>query len=113
MKRSGGTGTGLAAAVLAMALALGACGGDSETEKACKDVAAAVGRAAERCSPGSGEPSRAAFENAVGGCDAIDEVRDRDSLYATCIPSLEVVTCEDLQAGTLDPSCQMQLLVYR
>lgn len=87
--------------------------GASDEEKACEDLSEAVGNAAERCQPGAGAATRAELERQLGGCDNIDNIRDEDSLYATCIPSLETIECSDLTSGNLDPSCLDQLQIYR
>ena len=95
------------------ALVLGGCGGTSDEEKACEDVSEAIANAAERCQPGAGAATRAEFERQLGGCDEIDQIRDEESLYSTCIPSLETIECSALTSGNLDASCMDQLQVYR
>lgn len=98
--------------VLLGALLSSGCG-TSDEEKACEDVAQAVADAAERCQPGAGAATRAEFERQLGGCGEIDSIRDEDSLYSTCLPSLETIECSALMSGNLDPSCLDQLQIRR
>lgn len=82
----------------------------SKTAQACRDTAAAVAGAAQRC----GENYQANYNSFVqvaaeGNCDNIKVIRDSSSLYGVCIPSLGKVSCADLYARKLDPSCYDQL----
>lgn len=83
-------------------------------EQACLDVAEGVAAAAGRCG-GDYQANYDAFIDgaAEGDCANIVQVRDRAALYDECLPSLEVVSCDDLLAGQLDDSCRDQLLRLR
>jgi hypothetical protein len=78
---------------LCLGLAAGGCtnspssSGPSAPVQACLDVLSALASAQDRC----GTPY------------------DQESLDKTCIPSLRTISCGDLAAGNLDPSCQLQL----
>jgi hypothetical protein len=92
------------------------CGGEEDGEpsgeaRACVDTAAAVAAAARRC----GHDYQANYDSFVataagGNCQNIREVRDEAALRSTCIPSFETISCDDLIAGALDPTCREQLL---
>jgi hypothetical protein len=88
----------------------GGGGSDTASAKACRDVAAALANAAVRCG-GPYQDNYDAFVStaANGNCDNIVAVRDSSSLYGTCIPSLDTISCSDLQTGNVDASCKSQL----
>jgi hypothetical protein len=48
---------------------------------------------------------------ANGDCKNITAIRDEAALRNTCLPSLQTISCADLKAPNLDPSCKMQLLI--
>jgi len=94
-------------------LALAACGSASVTapDKACADMAAAIARAAERCGEGYQANYDAFVQRAAkGSCANVVRVRDEATLRATCFKYLETVSCDDLRAARLDPTCAEQLL---
>jgi hypothetical protein len=74
------------------------------------DLATAVARAAARCGQ-SYTANYTAFVQAAanGDCSNILQVRDSASLYRTCIPSFNTISCSDLSAGNIDPTCRAQL----
>jgi hypothetical protein len=85
-----------------------------EIRQACEDVADALAQAAVRCEGGDYQANYDQFVEIVadGDCANIDELRDREALYSTCIPSLEVADCQALVEGMLDESCIGQLIRY-
>lgn len=90
---------------------LAACGGEpSAAERACLDVADAIGKAAQRCGQDY-QTNYDAFEGQLGGCDNAAGVRDEAALRTTCLPSLATVACPDLMAGMIDESCRAQIQV--
>lgn len=111
----------LRAALLAAAsLAVVACGSDDDgddavpvPEQACLDTADAIAGSAQRC----GYDYKTNFDAfvdaaAAGSCSNIIAVRDRDALYAECIPFMKDLTCEQVTSGQLNlpASCNDQLL---
>ncbi len=116
--------------ILAMAIVGAGCGDDSMGTamsgtsagggssaagiKACNDVASAVDATCVRCGAMPGECS-ASFMS-TRSCGQAVGVRDSDTLYRLCIPSVMRLTCEQLAAnpvGALDASCQGQILFPR
>lgn len=102
------------AAVLLFVIA--ACSPSSSTAgpsipvQACLDVMSALASAYDRCGTSYDEAyAQQLSAIAAGSCNNIVGVRDIEALDETCIPSLRTVGCADLQAGNLDPSCQLQL----
>jgi hypothetical protein len=75
-------------------------------------VAGAFAQAAVRCGFGTYEESFQGFVDAAasGDCHTIIELRDEDSLYATCLPWWKTAACSDVETGNLDPTCVDQLL---
>jgi hypothetical protein len=97
-------------------LSLAACSSSSSssasaTRQACLDTADAVAKAAVRCGAGGYQANYNAFVKAAanGDCGNVTAVRDEASLRATCIPSFSTISCADLAAGNLDPTCKAQL----
>jgi len=103
---------------LALAFSVSACGntgdaadpGEPSAADACNDLAGAVASAAARCGQDY-QTNHDAFvaSAALGDCDNIVRIRDREDLYGTCIPSLSSLACSDLFAGNLDATCREQL----
>jgi len=96
---------------LSLAVSPLACGDATPEEQACLDMAEAVAKAAERC----GEDYQANYDAFIelgtgGSCSNITSVRDETALRQTCIPSLGTIECSALLAGTIDASCQAQLV---
>lgn len=92
-------------------LIVAACGETSPVEQACIDTAEAVARSAERC----GDDYKVSYDGfvqaaAAGDCGNVDRIRDEAALRDTCIPYLATISCDDLAAGTIDPTCAMQLV---
>jgi hypothetical protein len=81
-------------------------------QQACEDTANAMAAAGVRCDAGDAAEIYEAFLNQVAGgaCSNIVRVRDMDALYGTCLPSLPGLSCEDLFAANIDPSCAGQLI---
>jgi hypothetical protein len=71
-----------------------------------------VAKAAVRCSLGTYSDNFTAFVQgaANGDCNNIVQIRDRDALYETCMPTFQTINCLDLSNANLDPSCRQQLL---
>lgn len=98
----------------AVCLCAAACSDSSgipAAESACLDTADAVAKAAQRC----GMDYKATYDGFVisaanGSCSNVVSVRDEAALRNVCLPSIAAESCSDLFAGTLDPSCQGQLL---
>jgi hypothetical protein len=83
----------------------------STSAQACLDTADAVGKAAQRCSEDYQTAYNDFVQNAANGsCNNITSVRDIQSLYNTCIPSFQTITCTDLDNGKLDATCDSQLV---
>jgi hypothetical protein len=108
--------TAVVAALCALASLLVACSSSNPSTsnpaaaQACKDIAAAVATASVRCG-GEYQANYDEFVNqaANGDCANITSVRDEAALRATCIPSMQTISCSDLTAGALDPTCDNQL----
>lgn len=101
-------------------LAASGCGDDgpdcdnADNTGACEACVDLVATAAERCAD-CGFASREECESQLkaglpsGGCEGADGVRDEESLYAECLPGLEVISCDDFLSGILDASCMDQI----
>jgi hypothetical protein len=95
------------------------CGGDDKAggaagspEEACNDVADAVGELCRRCGQ-SYDACRGAFISGLPKpCASAAQVKDRDLLYSTCLPSFTRVDCATLTNNTFRPdaSCNGQIL---
>jgi len=96
------------------ALLFFACSSDDDSptgpEKACQDTADRVAKRAVDCGLGSYADTKSSFESAVGGCSNIVSVRDEAELRDVCFPTLDTLSCSDLENGVLDESCKGQLL---
>jgi hypothetical protein len=92
------------------ALSLGACA--PSPEQACDDVADAFAKSVSRCGP-TYDAAKASFIVAAvqGDCANTVAIRDAKSLYDTCIPFLDRLTCVDIKAPTfsLPSTCSAQL----
>ncbi|MBX3191758.1 MAG: hypothetical protein KF819_32510 [Labilithrix sp.] len=89
----------------------GPLGTSSDPEKACLDTIEALARAGERCGANYQTTYDAALKNATGGsCANVLQIRDETLLRGTCLPSLQTMSCADLNAGKLDEACAQQLL---
>jgi hypothetical protein len=84
--------------------------GNQSTVTDCVDTASAVANAMVRCKLSTYQEAKAQFVDGVaaGNCDNVESVRDEAALRATCIPSLETISCNDLSGNRLDPSCTNQ-----
>jgi hypothetical protein len=97
---------------LARALALTLlCGCGTSPEAACEDFVDAVGAAYERCEYGTQEQIEQQAETLYGGCGVVEAIRDVDELYEECLPAIEAIGCDDIEAGRIPPSCENQLLI--
>jgi len=100
---------------VACALALSACKTESKRStgaQACEDMADAVAKAAVRCSQGTYTDSFNAFVQgaALGDCNNIVQIRDKEALYKACIPSFQTINCLDFSNANQDASCRQQLV---
>jgi hypothetical protein len=99
-------------------LLLAACGGTTvatstaDANQACVDTIAAFAKAfQDKCGADiNQETSTLTSEIAAGNCSNILSVRDENALRNTCFATLANISCADLQAGNVDPSCQKQLI---
>lgn len=101
--------------VAGVALSLAACADEDDApsaqETACLDSADAFAKAAARCGLDYAEERDGFIRAAANGdCANIVMVRDEKALRNTCIPSLSTISCDDLLAINLDPTCRSQLL---
>jgi len=89
-----------------------ACSSQEDPPRDCEELASAYARAAARCGVGTYEAARAQLitSAALGSCDNVVEVRDEESLRSRCVPSFGTLSCDDLRAGKLDPTCTEQLV---
>jgi hypothetical protein len=106
-----------ARAVLALACACASCsswdtgsGNVFEGERACLDTIEVFARAAERC----GDEYKVSYDrflkrDANGDCKNVRTIRDESELRQTCFPFVESQSCDDQEAGLMDPSCARQL----
>ncbi|MBI2892366.1 MAG: hypothetical protein HYY06_02360 [Deltaproteobacteria bacterium] len=82
-------------------------------EAGCEAMADAYGRAGERACDGSYAEWRQSFEDSApdGDCGNVLDLRDAVELFEECVPSFADMTCDQLQTGPLDSSCEGQLRV--
>jgi hypothetical protein len=87
---------------------LSACGDRIEPAKACDDLLDAFSTRAFVCGMGDVTVVRAQFD-AIFDCSSVVSIRDEDELYYDCIPDVDGLACDELQAGRLPESCRDQL----
>lgn len=108
-----GLGCALVTVVINLGCSSGGGGGgnaSADPVQACMDTADAIAKAEMRCGLPFVEARAASIQVAAkGDCGNILQVRDEAALRSICIPSLASITCLDLAAGNLDPSCSGQL----
>ena len=112
------------AGCLAILLLAGACSSSSSDDtqpppsspavaKACADTEEAFLQAAVRCGANY-DATKAEFEKDIGGgCANIIGIRDEATLRSTCLPAYAKISCPDLTAGRLDPTCQHQFVRFK
>jgi len=96
-------------------LGVGACGGTHE-QAVCEELAGKIGRAADRCQPGSYKEAHDGFVQALGGCGKVKKVRDETELRAECYPFWDTVECSVLAdeaalQTAMPEGCKSQLLI--
>jgi hypothetical protein len=79
-------------------------------EKACLATIETFARAAERC----GQDYAIAYDLLIqkaanGDCKNVRTIRDENALRNTCLPYVETEPCNEVLAGTSDPTCSQQL----
>jgi hypothetical protein len=97
--------------LLTLVLVLTACDDSSDPEQACEDTADAIAKAAVRCNLGKYPEVFGQFVFDIGGCENVVAVRDVDALYDDCLPTIEKLSCPELQGNALPESCKEQLLI--
>ncbi len=80
-------------------------------EQACLETIAGFARAATRCEGTYEANYDSLLQSAAGGdCKKVVSIRDEAALRRTCLPSLQSLSCADLAAANVDPSCKRQLI---
>src|SRR5262245_476802 len=110
--------------LLTLVLALTGCEGNPDPEQACEDTADALAKAAVRCNLGKYPEVFGAVVSGVGDCECaaceqVVAVRDIDALYDDCFPTLQKLSCPEIEKLFSLPqipeetpaSCREQLLV--
>ncbi|WP_394824602.1 hypothetical protein [Pendulispora albinea] len=88
--------------------------GRTGAEQACLDTMDAIAKQGPRCGIEYQALYDALIQSSAGGaCANVIQIRDENALRQQCFPSLQNISCKDLEQANLDPSCRGQLLRAR
>ena len=98
--------------LLVSSAALAACSSEPPyATAACEDYADVFATRIAECGYDYQDNLDAIYES-LGGCDRFGSVRDETELYDVCLPSLQALTCEQIEDPLLklDASCEAQFV---
>src|SRR5687767_3407318 len=101
---------GVVGGILLVAAAACTSSEKSEEVAGCKDVIQTLARAYARCGAEYATVCMKLLNDlAKGDCNNVKDIRDPAGFKATCVATLDTISCVDLNAPKLDPTCDTQV----